>query len=90
MRPEDTPLKKLTIQISAELQIPDDWQLVEHPGGMHVLKIGDKYVDFDITPLATASSDPDATWSDEDRELTMRVLDAVTDLEADMTIELQH
>lgn len=54
-------MKKLIVQISAELQIPDDWQLVEHPGGMHVLRIGDKYVDFDITPLATTSSDPDAT-----------------------------
>jgi hypothetical protein len=83
-------MKKLTIQIAAELQIPDDWELVEHPGGMHVLKIGDKFVDFDITPLATTSSDPDATWTDEDHELTTRILDAVTDLDADMVIERTH
>jgi hypothetical protein len=83
-------MKKLIIQIAAELHIPDDWQIVEHPGGMQVLKIGDKFVDFDITPLATASTDPDATWTDEDHELTSRILEAVTDLDADMTIELQH
>ncbi|HWI13842.1 MAG TPA: hypothetical protein VNT02_06290 [Burkholderiales bacterium] len=83
-------MKKLIVQIAAELNIPDDWQLVEHPGGMQVLKVGDKFVDFDITPLATTSSDPNATWTDEDQELTSRILDAVTDLDADMTIELQH
>jgi hypothetical protein len=83
-------MKKLVIQITAELDIPEDWELVDHPGGMQVLKIGDRYVDFDITPLATDSSDPDATWTDEDHELTNQILEAVTELDAEMTIERQH
>lgn len=83
-------MKKLTLRMTAELQVPDDWELVEHPGGMQVLRIGEHFVDFDITPLATTSTDPDATWSDEDHELTSRVLDAVTDLDADLVFERTH
>lgn len=83
-------MKKLTLRMTAELQVPDDWELVDHPGGLQVLRIGDRYVDFDITPLATASSEPDATWSDEDAELTGRILDAVTELDAEMVLETQH
>ena len=63
-------MKKLTITIQAELEIPDSWELVEHTTGVFVLKVGDQFVDFDITPLCTASEEPDATWSDEDEEFT--------------------
>lgn len=78
-------MKKLTVRIHAELEIPNDWEIVELEGGVQVLKIGDKYVDFDIAPLATSSSEPDATWSDEDEELTGRILDAVTGLDTELT-----
>jgi hypothetical protein len=79
-------MKTLTVTIRAELEIPDDWELVSHPSGIEVLKIGDTYVDFDIAPLATASTDPDAEWSDGDHALVGEVLDAVTGLEAEFEI----
>ncbi len=78
-------MKKLTVRIHAELEVPNDWEIVDLEGGVQVLKIGDKYVDFDIAPLATSSSEPDATWSDEDEELTGRILDAVTGLDTELT-----
>ena len=78
-------MKKLTVRIHAELEIPNDWEIVELESGVQVLKIGDKYVDFDIAPLATSSSDADATWSDEDEALTGRILDAVTGLDTELT-----
>jgi hypothetical protein len=56
-------MKHLTVAIRAELEVPDDWELVDHPSGMQVLKIGDNYVDCDLAPLATTSDDPDAEWS---------------------------
>ncbi len=56
-------MKKLSLHIYAELEIPDEWELVEHSPGTVVLKIGDRFVDFDITPLATTSAAPDAIWS---------------------------
>lgn len=80
-------MKKLTVAIRAELEIPDDWELVEHPSGMLVLKLGDEFVDFDIAPLATASLEPEAEWSDENGDLVGRVLDAVVDIDVDLAVE---
>lgn len=79
-------MKKLTVTIQAELEIPDNWELVEHTTGVFVLKVGDQFVDFDITPLCTASDEADATWSDEDEEFTEEILDMVTGLDSRMEI----
>ncbi|MDP2794949.1 MAG: hypothetical protein Q8O25_12875 [Sulfurisoma sp.] len=78
-------MKKLLLHLHVEMEIPDDWELVEHSGAQ-VLKIGNRFVDFDIAPLATTSAAPDATWSDEDQELTETILDTVTGLDAQMEI----
>lgn len=83
-------MKKLTVHIHAELEVPNDWEIVEHPSGIQVLKIGDRYIDFDIAPLATTSDDPEATWSDEDEELTGRILDTVTGLDTDLDISYEQ
>lgn len=79
-------MKKLTVNIRAELEIPDDWEVVEHSNGIQVLKVGDKYVDFDIAPLATMAEGEDAIWSDEDEVLTASVLEAVTGLDTSLEI----
>lgn len=79
-------MKKLTIHLHAELEIPDDWELVEHSPGTYVLNIGDRFVDFDIAPLATVSAEPDAVWSDEDAELTDEILDMVVGVDSEMEI----
>ncbi|MBU0751536.1 MAG: hypothetical protein KJ787_10255 [Gammaproteobacteria bacterium] len=78
-------MKKLVLQLHVEMEVPDDWELIEH-SGVQVLKIGDRFVDFDIAPLATTSMEPDATWSDEDQQLTEEILDTVTELDAEMEI----
>lgn len=79
-------MKKLSIHIHAELEIPDDWELVEHSPGIYVLKVGDRFVDFDIAPLVTASEEEDAIWSDDDERFTEDILDMVTGLESEMEI----
>lgn len=83
-------MKNLTIVIRAELEIPDDWELVDHPSGMQVLKIGDQFVDFDIAPLATQSNDPDAEWSDADSDIVGEVLDTVVGVDAELEIQTFH
>lgn len=83
-------MKILTVLIRAELEIPDEWELVEHPSGMQVLKIGDQFVDFDIAPLATESTAEDAEWSDSDSEVVGDVLDAVTDIEVGLELRTSH
>jgi hypothetical protein len=84
--PTENPMKKLSLELHCELEIPDDWELVEHSSGIFVLKVGDRFVDFDITPLVTASDAPDATWSDEDEQFTEEILDMVTGLDSEMEI----
>ena len=79
-------MKKLSLVLNAELEIPDDWGLVEHSSGIYVLKVGDRLVGFDIAPPVTASNAPDATWSDEDGKFTDEILDMVTGLDSQMEI----
>lgn len=83
-------MKKLVVKIHAELEVPDDWELVKHPSGISVLKIGDTFVNFDLAPLATASSDPDAEWSDVNVEVVGQVLDAVVGLDTDLEYITHH
>jgi hypothetical protein len=83
-------MKHLTITVRAELEIPDDWELVDHPSGMQVLKVGDQFVDFDLTPLSTKSTDPDAEWSDRDTELVNEVIDTIVEMDSELEIQTRH
>ena len=83
-------MKKLQIKIIAEMNIPDDWEIVEHPSGIQVLKIGDKFVDIDIAPIATTSLEENATWTDEDEALINGVLDTLTEMDSELTIQHRH
>ena len=83
-------MKNLTVVIRAELEVPDDWELVEHPSGIQVLKIGDEFVDFDLAPLATRSTAPDAEWSDRNAALVDTVLDAVVDMDVELDLQASH
>jgi hypothetical protein len=83
-------MKTLTVTIRAELEVPDDWELVEHPSGMLVLKIGDSFVDFDIAPLTTKSTAQDAEWSDADADIVGRVLDTVVGIDAELESQTFH
>lgn len=80
-------MKTLTVQITAELQVPDDWEVVEHASGIRALKIGSKFIDFDIEPVTTEEDVPEPVWSDDDAELGSKILDCVVDLESAMEME---
>lgn len=83
-------MKHLTVTIRAELEVPDDWELVSHPSGMEVLKIGDQFVDFELTPLATTSDDPEAEWSDHDTQLVNVVIDTIIEVDSELEIHSRH
>ncbi|HEY6896100.1 MAG TPA: hypothetical protein VI279_02475 [Rhodocyclaceae bacterium] len=83
-------MKNLTVMIRAELEIPDDWELVEHPSGIQVLKVDGEFVDFDLAPLATKSLDPDAEWSDAHSVVVDKVLDTIVGLEAELELNTRH
>ena len=77
-------MKNITVFVRAELEVPDEWQLADHASGMQVLRIGDQFVDFDITPLSTTSNTPDAEWSDQDEALVNNVLDTVVGMDVEL------
>jgi hypothetical protein len=83
-------MKTLTVTLRAELDIPDDWELTEHPSGTQVLKIGDQFVVFDLSPLATRSVAADAEWSDADVEMVDGVLDTVVGMETELEVKWNH
>lgn len=83
-------MKNLTVLIRAELEVPDDWELVEHPSGILVLKIGDQFVDFDIAPLTTTSMAEDAEWSDVDTDIIGTVLDTVVGIDTELETQSLH
>ncbi|GAB1393445.1 hypothetical protein MASR1M60_16080 [Rhodocyclaceae bacterium] len=83
-------MKNLTVTIRAELEVPDDWQLAEHASGMVVLKIGDQYVDFDLSPLATSVDSPEAEWSDRNADLVDTVLDSVVGVDVELEMASSH
>ena len=67
--------------------------LAEHDVNMNTVdtaKIGDKFVDIDIAPIATASLEENATWTDEDEALINRVLDTLTDMDSELAIQHRH
>jgi hypothetical protein len=83
-------MKHLTVTFRAELEVPDDWELVDHQSGMQVLKIGDHFVDFDLAPLATTSDDPDAEWSDRDTHVVNAVIDTIVEMDSELEMHSRH
>ncbi|HQR04616.1 MAG: hypothetical protein JSR19_03920 [Proteobacteria bacterium] len=83
-------MKTLRVTLEAEITIPDQWELVEHPSGIRVLRIGDHYVDFELIPLATTSDADDAEWSDHDAEVVNDILDRIEGVDVYWEIEQTH
>lgn len=83
-------MKRLTVTIRAELEVPDDWMLVEHASGIHVLRIGEHFVDFDIAPLATSVDTQEAEWSDRNAGLVDEVLEAVVGVDVELELASSH
>ncbi|HSH72636.1 MAG TPA: hypothetical protein VK974_06230 [Methylophilaceae bacterium] len=82
-------MKKLQVTIKAELQIPDDWQLVDHEDGIKVLDLGDgTYVDFDILPMVAVSLEEGAIWNSAPQDLDNEVVDMVLAMETTMKLVL--
>ena len=81
-------MKKITLHIHAEMEIPDHWEIIDDGHGLQRLKIGDKFVDFDIAPLSAITNEEDTVWTDEDEELTAQVLDTVTGMDATLEMDI--
>ncbi len=70
-------MKKLHVTLELEMNVPDDWELVETSEGMPVLSLPDgTFLDMAMEPLF--ASQPEETWSStEDEEVLNDILDMV-------------
>lgn len=82
-------MKKLLVTIQVELDIPDTWELVEHPDQVQALKMDDgQYMHMSFLPMMTKEFNENAEWSSEcSDEFTEKVLDMVLDEDVYMKLE---
>lgn len=59
-------MKKLQVSITLDMDIPEDWTLLEHADGVPVLNIGDgRYMYMSFLPMFTNGLEPESEWSSE-------------------------
>jgi hypothetical protein len=81
-------MKRLQVTINLDMDIPDEWTLVEHPDGVPVLTLGDgRYMYMSFLPMFTKALVPESEWTSECSEaFTEQVVDMVQDEEVEMKI----
>lgn len=82
-------MRKLLVTIQLELDIPNNWELVEHPDGVQAIKMDDgQFMDMTFLPMLTRDFIEDAEWSSEcSDEFTESILDMVTSENVHMTVD---
>lgn len=81
-------MKKLQVTITLDMDIPENWTLVEHPDGVPVLTVGDgRYMYMSFMPMFTNELEPESDWTNEcSDKFSAEVLDMVQDEEVEMKI----
>jgi len=70
-------MKKLSITIKLDMNVPDEWELIQTSEGGQVIKLPDnQFMDMAIEPLF--ASNPEETWtSTENDDVLNDILDMV-------------
>lgn len=81
-------MKRLKVTINLDMDIPEEWTLVEHPDGVPVLTLGDgRYMYMSFLPMFTKELEPESEWTSEcSAEFAEEVVEMVQDEEVDMKI----
>jgi hypothetical protein len=81
-------MKKLQVTITLDMDIPEEWTMVDHPDGVPVLDIGDgRYMYMSFLPMFTRELDPESNWTSEcSTEFSEEVLEMVQGEEVEMKI----
>ena len=71
-------MKKLTVTIRMEMDVPDTWSVEKTSDGIDILRIADgRYLDMSAEPLI--ADDKDGTWStDYDDDFANQIYDMVS------------
>ena len=79
-------MKKLQVTITLDMDIPEEWTMVDHPDGVPVLVIGDgRYMYMSFLPMFTKDLDPESNWTSEcSTEFAEEVVDMVQGEDVEM------
>ena len=83
-------MKRLSVTIKLELEVPEEWELRKTSEGFEVLDIGHgRYMDMSFEPLL--SDNLDGMWTDSaDDEFINEVLDMVESEEVSYKLSTVH
>lgn len=81
-------MQRLKVSIQLDMEIPDDWELVDHPDGVPVLAIGDgQYMYMSFLPMFTRQIEPESEWTSEcSDEFAQEVVDMVQGEDVEMKL----
>lgn len=81
-------MKKLTVKIELDMDIPDDWDILEHPDGVPVLDIGNgQYMYMSFLPMFTRELTPESDWTSAcSDEFSEQVIEMVQGEDVEMKI----
>ena len=82
-------MKKLRVTLKAEIILPDKWELVDHGDHYDVLKVGNKYCDFNLMCMSTKSRSAGTHWTSDDK-LTDLMLSGLTTMETQIEEIEEH
>lgn len=84
-------MKKLLVNVQLELEIPDTWELVEHPDEVQAIKLEDgRFMYMSFLPMFTSDAQAGAEWSSEcSDEFSNEILDMVADEDVIMKLETE-
>lgn len=83
-------MKRLSVTIKLELDVPDEWELRKTSEGFEVIQIGEgRYMDISFEPLL--SDDLNGMWTDsDDEEFVNALLDMVESEEVGYKLSTVH
>jgi hypothetical protein len=81
-------MKKLQVTITLGMEVPDNWELVEHQDGFTVIDTGDgKFLDMTFTPVITSENAENSEWTyDYDDAFADKIIDMVEEYDTEMEI----
>jgi hypothetical protein len=81
-------MKKLQVTITLGMEVPDNWELVEHQDGFTVIDTGDgKFLDMTFTPVITSENTENSEWTyDYDDAFADKIIDMVEEYDTEMEI----
>jgi hypothetical protein len=81
-------MKKLQVTITLDMDIPEEWALIDHPDGVPVLNIGDgRYMYMSFLPMFTNELVLESNWTSEcSTEFAEEVVEMVQGEDVEMKI----